>query len=605
MVAVISPINGGIPAMKCVRVWFVLFVAVLLAASSAGASRPGEATPLTDPGGAKAFGLPIHLTEEEMTRLDEIGLFHLTTAAPPGPVRKCAQWGPATGVLIAFEGGFGLPLDLITEFSEDVTVHVLCRPNQVNACSNALEKGGVNMANVDLIGVPLNSIWTRDYGPQDVFAGGDYGIVDHIYNRPRPDDDQVPWELGTLWGCTVYGMDLIFTGGNFMPDGHGKAFSTDLVWDENPSMSHEEIAQMLEDYMGIADYVVVPDITSSGIHHIDCWAKLLNEETIMVQEVAPSHPFYGELEARVATFGTLTNCYGRPYDIVRVFCESIGGDDVACYTNALTLNDKVFVPTYGVSSDSAALAAYEAAMPGYEVLGYANGWLSDDAIRCRAMEIHDRYMLVVDTNPLQDMEINATEYRVTAFIDDRSEAGLVADSLLVYWRLEGLPDFTPIVMQTTADPDSYYADIPGQADSVNVEYYASAVDSSGRHSTRPIVAPGAWYTFNTGRTSSSVADGKEPSAPTGFRLAQNSPNPFRPNTEIRYNLPVDCHVSLQVYDVAGKHVVTLVDEYQPAGTKLVRWDGRDGGGSRTPSGIYFYRLESGSYIDIKKMAIVR
>ena len=591
--------------MRLAGICFVLFGAGLLAANLAAASQPSEAMrePYLD--AAPASGLPIHLTEEEMTRLDEIGISHAATAPPAGPVRKCAQWEPVTGVLIAFDGGFGLPMDLIAEFALDVNVHVVCQPNQVNACSNALDKGGISMASVDVIPLDLNSIWTRDYGPQDVFAGGVYGIVDGIYNRPRPDDDQVPVELGTLWGCTVYGMDLLFTGGNFMPDGHGRAFSTDLIWDENTSLTHAEIDQMVEDYLGITDYVVLPDITTSGIHHIDCWAKLLSEETILVQEVAPTHPFYSELESRVATLEALTNCYGRPYNVIRVFCESIGGDDVACYTNSLTLNNKVFVPLFGVSSDSTALATYEAAMPGYEVLGYLNGWLSDDAIRCRAMEIHDSYMLVVDTNPLQDMESNAADYRVTAFVDDRSETGLVGDSLLVWYRVEGAPDFTPIVMQATAYADSYYADIPGQADSVNVEYYVYAMDMSGREATRPMVAPDAWYSFNTGLSSSAVEDPKQPSTPSGFRLAQNSPNPFRPFTEIRFEIPADSHIKLQVFDVEGKLVATLVDRYQAAGSEVVRWNGMDEDGGAVPSGIYFYRLESGGNFDIKKMALVR
>jgi hypothetical protein len=50
-------------------------------------------------------------------------------------------------------------------------------------------------------------------------------------------------------------------------------------------------------------------------------------------------------------------------------------------------------------------------------------------------------------------------------------AGLVTDSLITYWRLEGSPSFNAVVMQSTADPDSFYADIPQQADFVNIEYY--------------------------------------------------------------------------------------------------------------------------------------
>ncbi|MBN1165488.1 MAG: agmatine deiminase family protein [Candidatus Krumholzibacteriota bacterium] len=422
----------------------------------------------------------------------------MATAPPATPIRKCAQWEPVTGVLIRYNNGFGIPYDLIREYAEDVKVYVLCRAYQQSTCLSRLSSNGVNMDNVELLDIRTDSIWTRDYGPQIIFSNGIWGIVDHIYNRPRPYDDQVPVELGTIWGCAVYGTDIIHTGGNFMTDGHGIGFSTDMTWDENPTMTHEEIAQMMEDYLGITNYIIVPDIDPTGIHHIDCWAKILSEETILVKEVPSSHPHYAQLETNVAYLQTLTNCYGRPYNIVRVFSGSIGGDDVAAYTNSLILNNKVFVPTYGISSDADALATYASAMPGYEVLGFADGWLSDDAIHCRGMGIHDRYMLVLDTNPLQDQDINEDDYEVTALIDDRSETGLITDSLLVYWRLEGSSEFNAVVMQETAYPDYYYADIPQQADEVNIEYYVFAKDNSARRATRPMVAPQAWYTFNTG-----------------------------------------------------------------------------------------------------------
>ena len=550
--------------------------------------------------------LPIGLTDEEMTRLDEIGMYHTATSPPSGAIRRPAQWEPVTGALIRYSYGFGLPYDLIREYAEDLTLHVLCVASQQTNCYNALQTNGVNMANVTFLDISTNSMWTRDYGPQTVFTDGVWGIVDHIYNRPRPLDDQVNWELGTEWACSVYGSDLVHTGGNFLYDGHGTGFSTDLVWDENPGLSHELIAETMEAYLGITDYVVLPDISSSGIHHIDCWMKLLAEETILVKEVAPSHSHYAALEANVAALESLTNCYGRPYDIVRVLCGSIGGSAVAAYTNSMILNDKVFVPIYGISTDADAIATYEAAMPGYEVFGFDGSWLSDDAIHCRTMEIPDRHMLVVDTNPLQDREYNTGDYRVTAYVDDRSEAGLVGDSLLVYWRIEGSPGFSALAMLASAHPDSYYADIPMQADSVNIEYYVVAGDSSGRRSARPPVAPGAWFTFNAGVDDvSSVAAGSGPALPGGFALAQNLPNPFRSVTRIEYDLPVACHVRLAVYDVRGKHIVTLIDEYESAGSKAVLWDtaSRDVRPSPgdLPGGVYFYSLEAGDRIKTRKM----
>ncbi len=475
-----------------------LLFGILISAFLVGAILPVGLLAQIDTDQEPEKNLPIRLTDEEKTRLDEIGAAHLMTAPPGGSIRNCAQWEPVTGVVIRYSNGFGIPYDLIREYAKDIKVIVLCRAYQQSTCRSRLSSNGVNMDNVELLDIRTDSIWTRDYGPQIIFSSGVWGFVDHIYNRPRPYDDLVPSELGSLWGCSVYGSDLIHTGGNYMSDGHGIGFSTDMVWDENPTLTHGEIVQMMEDYLGITNYVVIPDIDPSGIHHIDCFAKILNEETILVKEVPSSHPHYDQLEANVDYLQTLTNCYGRPYNIVRVFCGSIGGDDVAAYTNSLILNNKVFVPTYGISSDAGALASYEAAMPGYQVMGFSDGWLSDDAIHCRGIGIHDRYMLVLDTNPLQDKEINDGDYHVTALIDDRSETGLVADSLLVYWRLEGSSEFNAVAMQTTAYPDSYYAYIPQQDDEVNIEYYVFAKDNSERRATRPMVAPGAWYSFNTG-----------------------------------------------------------------------------------------------------------
>jgi hypothetical protein len=333
--------------------------------------------------------------------------------------------------------------------------------------------------------------------------------------------------------------------------------------------------------------------------------KILNEETILVKEVPPGHAHYAQLEANVATLATLTNCYGRPYRIVRVYCGSLGGSHVAAYTNSMILNHKVFVPLYGISTDSAAIAAYEAAMPGYEVLGYTGSWLSDDAIHCRTMEIHDREMLVVDTDPLQDLETNAGPYTVRAYIDDRSDAGLAAESLLVYWRLAGSQDFAAVPLQATAHPDSFDASIPAQADSSTVDYYVFAKDLSGRGSTRPPIAPRAWYSFETG--AADLAGTGDPDAPRRAPdacLVRCWPNPLRYITNIEYDLPQTCRVTVTIHDVSGRHVATLVDGAQEAGLNMATWDGRGRGGSRLKPGIYFCTLRACGRVESRKVVLL-
>jgi hypothetical protein len=88
--------------------------------------------------------------------------------------------------------------------------------------------------------------------------------------------------------------------------------------------------------------------------------------------------------------------------------------------------------------------------------------------------------------------------------------------------------------------------------------------------------------------------------PSAFSLSHNYPNPFNPSTTIGYQLPVKSFVKLEVYDVLGNRVVTLVNEEKAAGSFEVKFDAKD-----IRSGIYFYKLQAGSYVATKKMLLLR
>jgi|GEM_PF-1504268 len=93
--------------------------------------------------------------------------------------------------------------------------------------------------------------------------------------------------------------------------------------------------------------------------------------------------------------------------------------------------------------------------------------------------------------------------------------------------------------------------------------------------------------------------------PREFALSQNYPNPFNPQTVIKYDLPEPVHVRLTVYNALGQKVRTLVDERQGEGYKTVIWDGSTDQGEEVASGIYFFRLQTGSYEATKKMILLR
>ena len=88
--------------------------------------------------------------------------------------------------------------------------------------------------------------------------------------------------------------------------------------------------------------------------------------------------------------------------------------------------------------------------------------------------------------------------------------------------------------------------------------------------------------------------------PNEFSLSQNYPNPFNPSTTISYELPISGFVNLKIYDLLGREVATLVNKEQQKGNYQVSFDG-----SKLSSGVYYYRLQAGDFIQTKKMILIK
>jgi len=93
--------------------------------------------------------------------------------------------------------------------------------------------------------------------------------------------------------------------------------------------------------------------------------------------------------------------------------------------------------------------------------------------------------------------------------------------------------------------------------------------------------------------------------PEAFALGGNLPNPFNAATAIKYELPEDCRVTIEVYSVLGRKVATLVDGEQEAGYRKVVWDGKDNDGRQVPSGIYFYKMTAKDFKSTRKMTLMK
>jgi hypothetical protein len=124
-------------------------------------------------------------------------------------------------------------------------------------------------------------------------------------------------------------------------------------------------------------------------------------------------------------------------------------------------------------------------------------------------------------------------------------------------------------------------------------YKVAAVDVHGNESGYAVLGP------------SEVTGDESPRVPEAAFLSQNYPNPFNPSTTIRFGVRERTYVSLRIYDTAGRLVRVLTDELREAGSYEAFWDGRDDGGMRVASGVYFYRLRAGAFSRTNKMVLLR
>jgi hypothetical protein len=93
---------------------------------------------------------------------------------------------------------------------------------------------------------------------------------------------------------------------------------------------------------------------------------------------------------------------------------------------------------------------------------------------------------------------------------------------------------------------------------------------------------------------------EEGEIPKTYNLYENYPNPFNPETKIKFDLPIDNYVMIKVYNILGKEIYTLVNDFKQAGRYLVSFNG-----SNLSSGIYYYKITAGNFEQVKKMILIK
>ncbi|MCH1576769.1 MAG: agmatine deiminase family protein [Flavobacteriales bacterium] len=496
-------------------------------------------------------------------------------------LRTMAEWEEIEILCVGWEGYSAIEKQIVVNAAQECEVIVLTEDaGYVEDYITSNNNGGAaaTMDNITILEVPLNTVWIRDYGPNTVYGNGvdDRIIVDWLYNRPRPEDDVAPQVIADHMGIDLYETtaepyELMNTGGNFMSDGFGMGFASDLIGDENsggstwwgtqfPDHSAEDIEGILADFMGLHTYIRMENLPFDGIHHIDMHMKLLDEETILMAEYPAGLADGPQIEANLEyVLSNHTSKWGTPFDVVRIpsppepgwgggFPDE--GGDYMTYTNSVFVNNTILLPTYYEEYDTTAIAVYEKALPGYNVVGIdCNQIISaSGAIHCITHSVGVEDPLLISHQPLDDTEDTENDYPVEALVQHRS--GI--EGARMFWRLEGETDYSEVAMASGME-DMWTAAIPAQPEGTVVQYYIEGTSVSGKVQDRPMPAPEGYWQFRVGEV---LVNGiAEAPSFAGFQPA--FPNPAAAITCVPVQLSARAKGRLVLRDAAGRLVLTL------------------------------------------------
>jgi agmatine/peptidylarginine deiminase len=325
----------------------------LLLAALAGLAAPALAQPvLTQPEGSEV-SRGLTAAERAWLRDHPIRVPEAATPAPVGPVRCVAEYEPMEGLIVAWEGPSGQTTILRDMIKEITTTNATAADNAVvyvvvdtvseqTTVNNTLIPRGVNMARVKYVTRATDTIWLRDYGPRYVYQGDVRAITDHVYNRPRPNDDTLPSYFSTFKKHPYYEHTLVHGGGNFHLNALNKAYCTELILNENPSLTTAQVLGIWQNYQALDTHIFPPFPASvDSTQHIDMWMQVIGDNKVII----------GDWDLnRGSTQDTVCNdaaayMASQGYTVYRTPSRSIGGVHYT-YTNMVIVNKLVLLPTF-------------------------------------------------------------------------------------------------------------------------------------------------------------------------------------------------------------------------------------------------------------------
>ncbi|MFI5172415.1 MAG: agmatine deiminase family protein [Chitinophagales bacterium] len=529
------------------------------------------------------------------------------TNPPQSAVRASAEWEEIDALMVTWTDYVSTVREIVKYAREECKVYIVCSDS--NSVIENLELNLIPLDNIYFLQEPYNSVWCRDYGPWNVYQNNadSLYLIDWIYNRPmRPQDNEIPAAIAEFTSLPIYQTilppyDFVATGGNFMVDGWGTAFSSKLILDENDGTelsiepkTEDEIDTIVKRFMGIKNYIKMETLPYDEIHHIDMHLKLLDEETLLVGEypegVADGPQIEENLNYILTNFNSV---FGTPYKVVRIPMppNNAGnypdeGGAYRTYTNCVFINKTVLVPVYDEEFDTTGLRILKENLSGYKIIGInCNSIINAlGAIHCITKEVASSKPLLITHQPLHDTENTVDDYTVNAWVVYNSNIG-VNYSEIYYTTDTLIPWISAPMLLTDSATNTWTGYIPAQPEGTTVYYYIHALSNDWKQQVRPITAPEGFWKFRVGEPAVVItAENKE----HGINIF---PNPADNNVTINFSNPLQGKTEMSISNISGEIVVNNIITQTESVLSL----------QNLPSGTYFIKIMDESFASTFKI----
>ncbi len=487
------------------------------------------------------------------------------TQPPKSNVRTMAEWEEVKGVFITWNSNYSPSIhkiyaEIVLNVQKECIVYIVTKSPQL--IKDELTDRNIPLTNVKFLNTNFDSPWVRDYGPNTVYTNDvdTLLLVNGIYNKPnRKLDNEVCLSVSDTLLLPLYSMTtnpfvFNFIGGNFMTDGLNKAFSSKLLLKDNISSSTIDKldsiqSSIVNQFLGIKDYVLLDTLNYDNIHHLDLNMKLLDEETILVGQFPYGKSDYFKIEKNIDYIEkNIKSSFNTNFKIIRIPMASDNGyyppesnARFKSYVNAVFVNNLILVPIYGDPNDAIALDIWKKSKPGYSIVGInCNAIVGyQGALHCITKEVGVENPLWITHKKPSNFANDSIHFKVKL----KHKFGI--ENATIYYRFDNEVNFRNVDLDLDDIKNNLWiASLTKSKSHKKIEYFIEAKSNNGKVQKNPLGAPEALHILNI-ETSTGTENLND------FQVSI-SPNPAQDYLNINMNKPIDTYI---VTDILGKVIL--------------------------------------------------